>query len=365
MRGVRRAPSRARRWALSVRFLTALLMVGLSIIAPPRQAAAQNSSGEQFWFESTGQALGSPFFEGWQERGGLGEVGAPVGAPVQRGDRWAQWFEFSRLEAAKPSLDQASAADIQVAPIGLDLATRLGLTRWHPAFQPFRGQVTAEIRAFDNGHTLANAFKSAWEDGATGERLGLPISEEFRLGETVYQFFERGALSWNPNYGVGLVPLGYVDAALQGGLRLNAQRPEGVAAYDPTPGGVPIVASGGQWIDVNLSAYTLTAYVGETPVFQTVIVDGAADYPTATGTFYIYTKMYAQTMRGRNVDGSEYITEDVPYVMYFYADFALHGAYWRSSFGYSGSHGCVNMPVGDAAWLYEWAPVGTRVEVHY
>jgi lipoprotein-anchoring transpeptidase ErfK/SrfK len=69
-------------------------------------------------------------------------------------------------------------------------------------------------------------------------------------------------------------------------------------------------------------------------------------------------------MRGFNLDGSEYVTEDVPYVMYFYSDFAIHGAYWRSSFGYSGSHGCVNTPVGDAAWLYDWAPYGTRVEVH-
>jgi lipoprotein-anchoring transpeptidase ErfK/SrfK len=51
--------------------------------------------------------------------------------------------------------------------------------------------------------------------------------------------------------------------------------------------------------------------------------------------------------------------------MYFFADFAIHGAYWRSSFGYSASHGCVNVPVADSAWLYAWAPIGTRVEVHY
>ncbi|HYI14740.1 MAG TPA: L,D-transpeptidase, partial [Thermomicrobiales bacterium] len=68
---------------------------------------------------------------------------------------------------------------------------------------------------------------------------------------------------------------------------------------------------------------------------------------------------------GPNTDGTTFIQEDVPWVMYFYADFAIHGAYWRYSFGYSGSHGCVNLPVSDAAWLYAWAPIGTRVEVHY
>ena len=96
-----------------------------------------------------------------------------------------------------------------------------------------------------------------------------------------------------------------------------------------------------------------------------MIVDGAPETPTATGTFYTFWKLETQTMRGRNTDGSEYIQEDVPWVMYFFADFAVHGSYWRSSFGYSGSHGCVNVPVADAAWLYAWAPLGTRVEVHY
>jgi len=69
-------------------------------------------------------------------------------------------------------------------------------------------------------------------------------------------------------------------------------------------------------------------------------------------------------MEGFNVDGSKYKTEDVPNVMYFYADFAIHGAYWRDSFGYSGSHGCVNISVGASEWLYGWAGYGTKVVVH-
>ena len=32
------------------------------------------------------------------------------------------------------------------------------------------------------------------------------------------------------------------------------------------------------------------------------------------------------TMRGLNTDGTEYVTPDVPWVMYYYADYALHGA---------------------------------------
>ena len=32
-----------------------------------------------------------------------------------------------------------------------------------------------------------------------------------------------------------------------------------------------------------------------------------------------------------------------------------------SSFGYSASHGCVNLPVPVAKWVYDFAPIGTPV----
>jgi hypothetical protein len=359
------------RVSAACRRLAAIVIVLASATAlVPAGAAAQDATqDQQVYFDRTRQTLANPFFDGWTEQGGLAEIGAPVSQAVQKGEQWTQWFEYTRLEVNKPTLDGATAADVQPAALGLQLAEEIGLTRWHPAFRQFQGQAAPEVRVFENGHTLANAFKQTYEDQDTGARLGTPISEEFRIGETAYQFFERGALSWNPDFGVDFVPLGYYDAAMNGDLRLTGEQPEGVASYGAATNdtATPALsgATGERWIDVNLSTYTLTAYSGNTPQLQTVIVDGAPATPTATGTFYIHSKYDTQTMRGRNTDGSEYVTEDVPYVMYFYADFALHGAYWRSSFGYSGSHGCVNMPVGDAAWLYNWAGYGTRVVVHY
>jgi lipoprotein-anchoring transpeptidase ErfK/SrfK len=64
-------------------------------------------------------------------------------------------------------------------------------------------------------------------------------------------------------------------------------------------------------------------------------------------------------------DPRYYYTEDVPWVQYWHNGYAFHGAPWRSSFGYSGSHGCINMTVSDAKWLWDWADVGVRVESHY
>ena len=70
------------------------------------------------------------------------------------------------------------------------------------------------------------------------------------------------------------------------------------------------------------------------------------------------------TMRGNNADGTRYETPNVPWSTFFHEGFALHGAPWRSSFGYSASHGCVNLPVGVAKWVYDFAPIGTPVVSH-
>ncbi|WP_224371683.1 L,D-transpeptidase [Hyalangium versicolor] len=55
-------------------------------------------------------------------------------------------------------------------------------------------------------------------------------------------------------------------------------------------------------------------------------------------------------------DENEYFVEEVPYPQYFYAGEALHGAFWHSSFGVAVTHGCVNLLLSDARWLFAWAP---------
>lgn len=128
--------------------------------------------------------------------------------------------------------------------------------------------------------------------------------------------------------------------------------------------------TGEKWIDVDLSAKTVTAYVGDTPVWgPRSMVDGKPGNETVTGSFEIYLRYDRQDMTNAAYypEGHEkyYLTPDVPWVQYFHRGFGFHGAPWRSSFGYSGSHGCINMPVADAKWLYDWASIGTRVESHY
>lgn len=126
----------------------------------------------------------------------------------------------------------------------------------------------------------------------------------------------------------------------------------------------PVVAPGERWIDVNLTTQTLVAYEGETPVYSTLISSGTWEFPTVVGQFRTYMKYESQTMNGYLL-GYDYYLPDVPYVMYFYRDYAIHGTYWHNNFGTPMSHGCVNVSTADAGWLYNWAPTGTLVNVHH
>ena len=116
-------------------------------------------------------------------------------------------------------------------------------------------------------------------------------------------------------------------------------------------------------IAVDLGQRMLYAWDGGHIVNQTPVTIGLPYTPTKKGIFHVYWKLDKQDMRGDSKWYGPYNIKDVPNVMYFYQDYAIHGAYWRTSFGNQGSHGCVNEPVAFSKWLYDWAPVGTTVYI--
>jgi lipoprotein-anchoring transpeptidase ErfK/SrfK len=122
----------------------------------------------------------------------------------------------------------------------------------------------------------------------------------------------------------------------------------------------PGVSYGGRWIDVNLTQQRVYAYEGDTVVNSFVVSTGTWQTPTVTGSFKIWIKLLSTTMAGPG-----YYLTNVPYTMYFYKGYGLHGTYWHNNFGTPMSHGCVNLRTSDAEWLYNFASVGTTVNVHY
>jgi lipoprotein-anchoring transpeptidase ErfK/SrfK len=138
-----------------------------------------------------------------------------------------------------------------------------------------------------------------------------------------------------------------------------------VARVDPrsTP---PEGVTSSRWIEVNLDEQTLAVYQDDHLVFATVIASGTGAWATRVGLFQIYEKKETETMSGATeADRSDYYyLQDVPWTMYFDEKRALHAAYWHDGFGYPRSHGCINMALGDAHWLYDWANLGDLIYIY-
>lgn len=116
--------------------------------------------------------------------------------------------------------------------------------------------------------------------------------------------------------------------------------------------------SAGKAIVVSTQQQRIYAYENGTLVHSYLASTGLPETPTVLGDYAIYRK-YAKT----DMRGPDYYLPDVPYTMYFYQGYGIHGTYWHNSFGRPMSHGCVNLPTGEAEWFFNWADVGTPVRV--
>lgn len=110
-----------------------------------------------------------------------------------------------------------------------------------------------------------------------------------------------------------------------------------------------------RWISVDLYEQVLIAYEGTQPVYATLVSSGLQDWPTNEGLFHVYVRYPRTVMAGAYGQPDFYYLQEVPWTMYFDNDIALHGAYWHDGFGYRRSHGCVNLSITDAKFLYDWS----------
>jgi peptidoglycan hydrolase-like protein with peptidoglycan-binding domain len=88
---------------------------------------------------------------------------------------------------------------------------------------------------------------------------------------------------------------------------------------------------------------------------------GIAEAPTADGTFPVYERLQFQIMQGTNPDGSKY-ADPVSWISYFNGGDAVHGFY-RGSYGYYQSLGCVELPPSTAQYIWPYLTYGTLVTV--
>jgi lipoprotein-anchoring transpeptidase ErfK/SrfK len=137
----------------------------------------------------------------------------------------------------------------------------------------------------------------------------------------------------------------------------------------------------GKVISVSTTEQKLDAYENGNVVYSTLVQTGRGSLPTPLGTFHVFVKLSPTIFRSPWPEGSAnwYPPTHINYALEFLSGgFFLHDATWHSVFGpgtndwhhdprfgwQNGSHGCVAMPLSAAAWLYNWAPIGTTVNIH-
>ncbi len=112
-----------------------------------------------------------------------------------------------------------------------------------------------------------------------------------------------------------------------------------------------------KWIAVDLFEQTISAYEGDRLVYASLVSSGLPQWETVKGVYQIQYKNKSQPMYNAagDPDLGDYYVDSVPYNMFFFQDYALHGAYWHDGFGYRHSRGCVNLSLYDAKWFFNWS----------
>lgn len=170
------------------------------------------------------------------------------------------------------------------------------------------------------------------------------------------QFFAQNRLV-NPNAIVGSLITAVALAGMwsSSAYLMRPARAQGSATDQHV---ASLQQSNQRWIQIDLSRQRLIAWRGNEQLYAVIVSTGTASTPTPTGVFAI------QSMhRTARMQGDDYDVPDVPFTMYYHGSYAIHGAYWHSRFGTPVSHGCVNVAVDHAEWLFNWASIGTPVVV--
>jgi lipoprotein-anchoring transpeptidase ErfK/SrfK len=361
------------------------------------------------YIDESGHTLGDVFLDYWRATGEEAMFGLPISEPFAAPDGYySQVFERGVLQYL-PAMVWTVEPFVRPMPVGRLLigertsglgplagGKRLASGSRSPALRPLAPDDPAVQAALADGglyddltgHTISGAFLAWYQQHEGDYYLGSPLSEVVTEDGLPAQWFERGLLLESAE-GVELAPLGERLAA-RFGVSTERVPSEGLPKYDeslfvkvpnPAPVAVP-AAPGPKRIEVSIPEQRLRAYEGDTLVLETPISTGLPPNDTETGRFRIRYKVLSEDMRGAtdaegNVvwvvgDGGKeppgsipYGVADVPHVMYVNLDAeALHGAYWHNNFGQRMSHGCINLPIPVAEFLYGWAPLGTPVTVY-
>jgi hypothetical protein len=119
-------------------------------------------------------------------------------------------------------------------------------------------------------------------------------------------------------------------------------------------------------IEIYLDRQLLLAYEYGVMVYAARVATGRKNYESPTGWFHTFHKRPTYHMFGGADEFSVFDLPGVPWDSYLTdSGVALHGTYWHNDFGTPHSHGCINMAIPDAKWIFRWTlptvPPGERL----
>lgn len=127
---------------------------------------------------------------------------------------------------------------------------------------------------------------------------------------------------------------------------------------------------------ISVSKRHMWACEGTKTVYNSPVITGMEKHAstlTPVGTYHIYGKTTDTTLTGTDETGSwsDPVQFWMPFLDNQYGTYGFHDATWRPDHEFGNidpnsedaSHGCVELPLATAKWVYEWAPVGTTVTV--
>ncbi len=313
-------------------------------------AVPHSEQADELVFRETGHTITGAFLRFWRDNNGAVVFGPPLSEPMWESiggsSMRVQYFERARLEEQSVSESQAVA----VSSLGREIALAKGLVL--PDQQPAVSVVQAGSAGGVEGAFAELAPPTPTPVPPTAPPL--PTATSIPPTPTAVPAAAKPAPA---NAGGSVAP----DPTRA------KPRPTSTPLVAPTTAPKPAVARvAGKVIDVNLSTQRFVAMENGVVVRRAGVSSGRDGFNTPTGTYNIYYKLKLQTMRG-SLNGISWVVPNVPNVMYINGSVALHGTYWHNLFGTGArlSHGCINLSLKDAEWMYGWAPMGTTVVVHY
>jgi hypothetical protein len=369
------------------------------------------------YIEETGHTMVGDVGDFWEERGGFQVFGNPISEQFKKLGVTTQIFERAIIDIDASGNGSLRKVNVQIAasafpddPAFLPAPPSLGTTTLVTASdglrirgEPSMSGETITVIAENTEFIAAPGEHSDWVPGYADGFSGWVFSEylkepaplpELAKNEWQLDVWQGAALSETNlrqqpqmssavtrplEYGDPVTIVAWVDGEqVIEGDGIWAQTDDGAFVYGrdigrsapvqppPRPSDAP---GSGKWIDIHLTQQLLVAYEGQEAVRTVVITSGKPGWETPAGFFEINTRVANETMDSGSIGADEfYKLEDVLFTQYFTdRGHALHFAWWKTpaTIGRPGSHGCINLLLDDARFLWEWADIGTGVYCRY